>query len=111
MEAFQDCLGTLDGTLIDVTVPKVDKARYRTRKRTILINALAACDRSMRFIYMLTGWEGLVANARILEMPCVGMMGSKCLTFTNIYVFAYPLWFIDRNGVTIILLHKTTMSF
>ncbi|KAL8493344.1 hypothetical protein ACS0TY_024527 [Phlomoides rotata] len=29
---FKGCLGALDGTLIDVTVPEADKARYRTRK-------------------------------------------------------------------------------
>ncbi|KAL8513994.1 hypothetical protein ACS0TY_013200 [Phlomoides rotata] len=57
-------LGALDGTLIDVTVPEIDKARYRTRKGTISVNVLAVCDRSMRFVYMLTGWEGSAADTR-----------------------------------------------
>ncbi|KAL8550868.1 hypothetical protein ACS0TY_000081 [Phlomoides rotata] len=64
---FKGCLGALDGTLIDVTVPEVDKARYRSRKGTISVNVLAACDRNMRFIYMLTGWEGSAADARVLR--------------------------------------------
>ncbi|KAL8534602.1 hypothetical protein ACS0TY_010569 [Phlomoides rotata] len=64
---FKGCLGALDGTLIDVTVPEIDKARYRTRKGTISVNVLAACDRSMRFVYMLTGWEGSAADARVLR--------------------------------------------
>ncbi|KAL8556047.1 hypothetical protein ACS0TY_003739 [Phlomoides rotata] len=42
----KDCLGALDGTLIDVTIPEIDRARYRTRKGTISVNVLAACDRS-----------------------------------------------------------------
>ncbi|XLR46943.1 hypothetical protein S83_031603, partial [Arachis hypogaea] len=29
---FKSCLGELDGTYIDVTVPKKDKSRYRARK-------------------------------------------------------------------------------
>ncbi|QHO09041.1 Dual specificity phosphatase domain protein [Arachis hypogaea] len=29
---FKDCLGALDGTYIEVTVPESDKSRYRTRK-------------------------------------------------------------------------------
>ncbi|KAL8494052.1 hypothetical protein ACS0TY_025017 [Phlomoides rotata] len=64
---FKGCLGALDGTLIDVTVPEIDKARYHTRKGTVSVNVLAACDRQMRFIYMLTGWEGSAADARVLR--------------------------------------------
>ncbi|KAL8549233.1 hypothetical protein ACS0TY_008181 [Phlomoides rotata] len=64
---FKGCLGALDGTLIDVTVPETDKARYRTRKGTVSVNVLAACDRGMCFMYMLAGWEGLAADARVLR--------------------------------------------
>ncbi|KAL8481633.1 hypothetical protein ACS0TY_027948 [Phlomoides rotata] len=63
---FKGCLGTLDGTLIDVTVPEIDKARYCTRKGIVSVNVLATCDRQMRFIYLLTGWEGSAADARVL---------------------------------------------
>ncbi|XP_057740086.1 uncharacterized protein LOC130957232 [Arachis stenosperma] len=35
---FKGCLGALDGTYIDVTVPKSDKSRYRTRKSRISTN-------------------------------------------------------------------------
>ncbi|KAL8553970.1 hypothetical protein ACS0TY_002287 [Phlomoides rotata] len=41
---FKGCLGALDGTLIDVTIPEADKVRYRTRKGTILVNVLATCS-------------------------------------------------------------------
>ncbi|KAL8493034.1 hypothetical protein ACS0TY_024298 [Phlomoides rotata] len=60
-------VGALDDTLIDVTVPAIDKARYCTRKGTISVNVLAVCDLSMRFVYMLTGWEGSAADARVLR--------------------------------------------
>ncbi|KAL8484471.1 hypothetical protein ACS0TY_026958 [Phlomoides rotata] len=65
-EESQGCLGALDGTLIDVTVPEIDKARYRTRKGIIAVNVLATCDRRMHFIYMLTGWEGSAAEAHVV---------------------------------------------
>ncbi|KAL8483675.1 hypothetical protein ACS0TY_026380 [Phlomoides rotata] len=54
---FKGCLGALDGTLIDVTIPEIDKARYRTRKGTISVNVLAACDRSSA-IYLHVNWLG-----------------------------------------------------
>ncbi|KAL8480048.1 hypothetical protein ACS0TY_026831 [Phlomoides rotata] len=64
---LKGCLGTLDRTLVDVTVPEFDKARYCTRKGMISINVFAACDRRMHFIYMLTEWEGSAADARVLR--------------------------------------------
>ncbi|KAL8526647.1 hypothetical protein ACS0TY_015742 [Phlomoides rotata] len=74
---FMGCLGALDGTLIDVTIPEADKARYRTRKGTVSVNVLAACDRSMRYIYMLTGWEGSAADARVLRDALTPEKGFK----------------------------------
>ncbi|KAL8492690.1 hypothetical protein ACS0TY_024038 [Phlomoides rotata] len=65
--SLHGCLGALDGTLIDVMVPEIDKARYRTRKGTVPVNVLAGCDRRMHFIYMLTGWDGSAADARVLR--------------------------------------------
>ncbi|KAL8501133.1 hypothetical protein ACS0TY_020628 [Phlomoides rotata] len=67
ISSWQGCLGALDGTLIDVTVPEIDKARYRTRKGTVSVNVLVACDRGMHFIYMLASWEGSAADARVLR--------------------------------------------
>ncbi|KAL8465833.1 hypothetical protein ACS0TY_035083 [Phlomoides rotata] len=67
---FKGCLGALDDTLIDVTIPEINKARYRTRKGTISVNVLAFCDRSMRVVYMLTSWEGLVVDDRALRDVC-----------------------------------------
>ncbi|KAL8500746.1 hypothetical protein ACS0TY_020363 [Phlomoides rotata] len=64
---FKGCLGALDGTLIDVTVPKTDKTRYRTRKGTVSVNVLVVCDRGLRFTYMLAGWEGSAADSRVLR--------------------------------------------
>lgn len=61
------CLGALDGTHIDVTISDAEKPRYRNRKGSISVNVLAVCDRRMRFIYMLTSWEGSAVDARVLR--------------------------------------------
>ncbi|XP_057770914.1 protein ALP1-like [Salvia miltiorrhiza] len=64
---FKGCLGALDGTYINVMVPNIDKPRYRTRKGQISTNTLAVCDKDMKFVYVLPGWEGSAADARILR--------------------------------------------
>ncbi|KAL8477203.1 hypothetical protein ACS0TY_029482 [Phlomoides rotata] len=64
---FKGCLGALDGTLNDVTVPEINKARYRTQKGTFSVNVLDAYDRGMCFTYMLAGWGGSATDERILR--------------------------------------------
>ncbi|XP_057796936.1 uncharacterized protein LOC131012967 [Salvia miltiorrhiza] len=64
---FKGCLGALDGTYINVMVRNADKPRYRTRKGQISTNTLAVCDRNLKFVYVLPGWEGSAADSRILR--------------------------------------------
>lgn len=63
---FEGSLGALDGTLIKMTVPVEDRPRYRDRKGDITTNVLATCDPSLRFNYVLPGWEGSASDPRIL---------------------------------------------
>ncbi|KAL0420880.1 UNVERIFIED_CONTAM: hypothetical protein Slati_3110900 [Sesamum latifolium] len=64
---FKGCMGALDGTYIDFRVPEKDKGRYRMRKGHITVNVLGVCNMNMEFIYVLTGWEGIAADSRILR--------------------------------------------
>ena len=64
---FEDCLGALDGTHIDVFVPLADQGRYRNRKQQITTNVLGVCDRHMKFVYVLAGWEGSASDSRVLR--------------------------------------------
>ena len=64
---FKNCLGALDGTYIKVKVRAVDKPRYRTRKNDIATNVLGVCGPDMQFVYVLAGWEGSAADARVLR--------------------------------------------
>ncbi|XP_057770730.1 uncharacterized protein LOC130990518 [Salvia miltiorrhiza] len=74
---FEGCLGAVDGTYISVMVPNADKPRYRTRKGLILTNTLAACDRNLKFSYVLSGWEGFAADSRILRDAINRLHGLK----------------------------------
>ncbi|XP_047953135.1 putative nuclease HARBI1 [Salvia hispanica] len=64
---FKGCIGALDGTYINVLVSNADKPRYRSRKGQISTNTLAACDRNMRFLYFMPGWEGSAGDSRVLR--------------------------------------------
>uniref|UniRef100_A0A3Q7G1F5 DDE Tnp4 domain-containing protein n=1 Tax=Solanum lycopersicum TaxID=4081 RepID=A0A3Q7G1F5_SOLLC len=64
---FKGCLGALDGTYISIRVEAIYKPRYRTRNRDIATNVLRVCDRNLNFIYVLPGWEGSVADGRVLR--------------------------------------------
>ncbi|MFQ6650492.1 hypothetical protein Gotur_022410 [Gossypium turneri] len=64
---FKNCLGALDGTHIRIRVSTIDKPRYRTRKGDIAINMLGVCTPDMQFVYVLPGWEGFVADGRVLR--------------------------------------------
>ncbi|KAH6786063.1 hypothetical protein C2S51_038518 [Perilla frutescens var. frutescens] len=64
---FKGCLGALDGTFIQVTFPKEEKQRYRTRNRGIATNVLGVCCPNVQFIYVLPGWEGSAHDGRVLR--------------------------------------------
>ena len=48
-------------------MPTADKPRYRTRKGDIATNMLGVCTPEMQFVYVLPGWEGSVADGRVLR--------------------------------------------
>ncbi|XP_042018997.1 uncharacterized protein LOC121766826 [Salvia splendens] len=72
----QGCLGALDGTYINVRVSIADTPRYRSRNRRIATNTLAICDRFLRFVYILPGWEGS-ADSRVLRDAVTRPNGLK----------------------------------
>ncbi|XLU57676.1 hypothetical protein S245_052324, partial [Arachis hypogaea] len=74
---FKGCLGALDGTYIDVTVPKSDKSRYRMRKSRISTNVLGVCNWNINFVYVLSGWEGSASDLRVLRDAITRRNGLK----------------------------------
>ncbi|KAG8372793.1 hypothetical protein BUALT_Bualt12G0103900 [Buddleja alternifolia] len=95
---FKNYLGALDGTYINVRVPIIDKPRYRSRKGEIATNVLGVCSHDMQFIYILPGWEGSVADGRVLREAMRMRNGLKVprvhdmLTGPNCSGFGYDNW-------------------
>ncbi|KAI5336030.1 hypothetical protein L3X38_026164 [Prunus dulcis] len=63
---FENCIGALDGTHILVTMSVEDRQRYRNRKGDISTNVLGVCDLDLKFIYVLSGWEGFASDSPVL---------------------------------------------
>ncbi|KAG8500788.1 hypothetical protein CXB51_002796 [Gossypium anomalum] len=76
---FKNCLSVLDGTHIKIRVPTVDKPRYRMRKGDIVTNMLGVCTPDMQFVYDLPGWEGSIADRRVLRDAISRRHGLKVL--------------------------------
>ncbi|KAL0300487.1 UNVERIFIED_CONTAM: hypothetical protein Scaly_3044600 [Sesamum calycinum] len=82
---FKGCFGALDGTFIDVQVPLHEKGHCRTKKGQIAVNVLGVCNPNMQFIYVLSGWEGSVANNRVLR-DAIHRDDGLCVPSGNYYL-------------------------
>ncbi|KAK2644049.1 hypothetical protein Ddye_019244 [Dipteronia dyeriana] len=67
---FKGCIGALDGTYIEMTVPDSDKPRYRTRKGHIATNVLS---------------EGSATDSRVLRDGITRQNGLK-VSYGNYYL-------------------------
>uniref|UniRef100_A0A7N2LQF3 Uncharacterized protein n=1 Tax=Quercus lobata TaxID=97700 RepID=A0A7N2LQF3_QUELO len=65
MPHFQDCIGAIDGTHIQVVVGDEKKAAYYNRKGVTSFNVMAACDFDLLFTFVMAGWEGAAHDTRI----------------------------------------------
>ncbi|KZT62025.1 putative nuclease HARBI1-like protein, partial [Calocera cornea HHB12733] len=64
---FKDCLAAIDGSHITAIPPTEERARFRNRKGQLSLNVLAACTFDMRFCYILSGWEGSIADCTLFD--------------------------------------------
>ncbi|XP_028079789.1 uncharacterized protein LOC114281508 [Camellia sinensis] len=65
-EEDEDCVGAIDGTLVDAWVPDSRQNTFRSRKATVSQNVLTACDFDMLFTFINSGWEGSAHDNAIL---------------------------------------------
>ncbi|KAH9705633.1 DDE Tnp4 domain-containing protein [Citrus sinensis] len=65
MPHFKDCIGTIDGTYVHVSIPPEDQIPYIGRKGIPTQNIMAACNFDMQFIFAIAGWEGSAHDTRI----------------------------------------------
>ncbi|XP_071723193.1 uncharacterized protein, partial [Rutidosis leptorrhynchoides] len=64
---FKGCIGTLDGTYLNVRVRAEDITRYRTRKGHIVTNVLGVCAQNMNVILVYLGWKGSASDSKFLR--------------------------------------------
>ena len=64
---FGNALGASDGCHVDVCVDVADQGRYRNRKQHITTNMLSVVDWNMKFLYVLSAWEGSASDSRVLR--------------------------------------------
>jgi hypothetical protein len=60
---FQGAIGAIDGTHFNCCPSAAERHAARNRKGAITQNCLAAVGFDMRFLYILSGWEGSTADA------------------------------------------------
>ena len=109
MMMMQGCLGALNDTYINVQVPLADAPRYRNRKGHITINTLAVCNRHLRFVYVLSGWERSIGDLRILRDAISRPLGLKVpksktyiivpsLQFVELFLYFLGCYYLCDNG-------------
>nr|KAJ0224982.1 hypothetical protein LSAT_V11C100023760 [Lactuca sativa] len=64
---FKSTTRAIDGTHVRVKVSNKDAPRYHGHKGHPMINVLAACTFDLKFMYILSGWEGTTSYSRILK--------------------------------------------
>lgn len=62
---FKDALGAIDGTQIPVQPPPDERAAYLNKNGVFSQNCLVANGFNLKFLYVLTGWEGSANDARV----------------------------------------------
>jgi hypothetical protein len=62
---------------VKATIRGRETARWRNRKGELSQNVLAACNFNYEITYVISGWEGSAADARILENALSRPTGLK----------------------------------
>ncbi|KAL3728828.1 hypothetical protein ACJRO7_033415 [Eucalyptus globulus] len=64
---FKGCIGAIDGTHINASVPISKQIPFRGRKGTTTQNVMCACSFDMKFTFVYAGWEGSANDCRVLS--------------------------------------------
>jgi hypothetical protein len=67
---FAGALGAMDGTHINCCPSALERESARNRKGFCSQNCLACCTFDLKFLYVLSGWDGSAADASIFNDAC-----------------------------------------
>ena len=91
-------MGAIDGTHISAIVGASDQASFRDRWGKLSQSVMAACSFDLRFLHVLSGWEGSAADGCVLgaarEKDFKVPEGISHLQFDSFFFFLKFLLFI-----------------
>jgi hypothetical protein len=94
---FKDAIGAIDGTHVLANPGAEDRPRYRNHKGEVSQNVLSACSFDMRFIYVLSGWEGSASDSLIFN----DAVHSRGLRIPNGKYLLADAGFAARTGLLV----------
>ncbi|KAK2653069.1 hypothetical protein Ddye_012925 [Dipteronia dyeriana] len=97
--------GVQDGTYIEVNEHESDKPRYGTRKGHIATNVLGACTHDLKFVYVLSCWEGSTIDSRILRDAIIIHNRLK-VSFGKFDMSDRHNWTLEKEDVMISILER-----
>jgi hypothetical protein len=62
---LQNCLGSIDGTHVPISMSPNQAAPFRNRKGTLSQNVMVVCDFDLKITYVSAGWEGSATNSMV----------------------------------------------
>jgi hypothetical protein len=73
---LQNCLGSIDGTHVPISMSPNQAAPFRNRKGTLSQNVMFVCDFDLRVTYLSAGWEGSSIDSMVLRSTMTNSIGK-----------------------------------
>jgi hypothetical protein len=73
---LQNCLGSIDGTHIPISMSPNQVAPFRNRKGTFSQNVVVVCDFDLKISYVSAGWEGMAIDSMVLRSAMGNPVGK-----------------------------------
>lgn len=98
---YPNVCGALDGTLINIMPPAINKADYITRKNTCAINLTAVCDAKKRYTSVFVGYSGKCHDAHIFSCsPLYRMIMTEQLIPNQYHLLADAAYGLHHNIIS-----------
>ncbi|NP_001288524.1 uncharacterized protein LOC103634642 [Zea mays] len=73
---FKNCIGSIDGTHVPVSMSHYQAAPFRNRKGTLSQNVMVVCDFNLNITYVSVGWEGSATDSMVLRSAMNNVVGK-----------------------------------
>jgi hypothetical protein len=73
---LQNCIGSIDGTHVPVSMSPDQATPFRNRKGTLSQNVMVVCDFNLNITYVSVGWEGSAIDSMVLRSAMNNVVGK-----------------------------------